>query len=86
MAVPWTRSTGGADAVGLPRGHVNAAARVSAFTENGASPAKTYEGAARRSKGAAAAMVKRRVVAIERILNEEFGASGLERLSCNEGG
>jgi hypothetical protein len=82
VAVPWTRRTGGAAAVGLPPGQVNAAARVSAATEKGASPAKTYEGAALLT-GAAAAMVMRREVASERILNERFG---LERVvSWNEG-
>ena len=55
MAVPWTRRTGGAAAVGLPPGQVNAAARVAAFTEKGASPAKAYVGAALFATGAAAA-------------------------------
>jgi hypothetical protein len=64
----------------LPPGQVNAAARVSAFTEKGASPAKMYEGAALFT-GAAAAMVMRREVASERILNDRFGVRGLERVS-----
>jgi len=96
VAVPWTRRTGGAAAVGLPPGHVNAAARVAAFTEKGASPAKAYVGAALFATGAAAARVKKREVATERILNEGIGmrgfeasewdgARGLERLSWNGG-
>jgi hypothetical protein len=73
----------------LPPGQVKAAARVAALTEKGASPAKAYVGTALFATGAAAARVKRREVAIERILNGGIGmrgvvASGLERGNWSE--
>jgi hypothetical protein len=51
---------------------VSAAARVSVSTEKGASPSKSYVGAARRVTGEAPTSERNSAVAIERILNYDY--------------